>query len=1338
MFRASAYSLIGLVVFLMLSCSGGGSNPVAPPSGQGGEIPPALTGASAPPEVTDESQSQLWGLWDIYLNTETMEVEVVPNRGAQFTANVVQFVDGPPSNLVINIEDIIYGPDHIDIMVDVGLRHPFAGLDQYTGFDVCGVFMGNGSGVLDADSQFTTPSDLDQQLLNPDGFTRWFNANEFSNPANPVLGYTPGKSGTPGYVPTSELNPYKYFADGLGSKDDAYEFLMGNAERRGSFTPGNTNFRFYEIRFPTETDVNFQYAVIAHWKEPENPPYSLDQFAPEANADEALVIDVQDESILYYVDTNVNGGVVKLDITPWDWSAAAVSGVMEEYQINCYSTGWDGPFAVDMTAVEMGPNYNTFTAEIPVESLDSGDPVPVWVEVLYPGLDYTNEFGVQNGADGILASYFFMEIPVASELPNPITVISPNGGEDLLVGGSYEVEWLSTISGGTVTIQYSKDNFVSDVNEIISGGPNTGSYMWDAIPDDPTSSARVRVIYDPEPGLYDDSDEVFNIVYPEVEVTIPNGGEEFGIGTDRDIEWSTNIPNGTVTIEYSKDDFGSDVNTIVAGVANSGSYTWTNIPDDPTSTAKVRITHDTFTSATDVSDDYFAIVELIITVTQPNGGEQWLVGDSKNITWTSGFSLGTVAIEYSKDNFVSDINTIATSEPLDGSYTWNPIPDDPSNTVKVRISWEQDTSISDMSDANFSIVTPTVTVTSPNGGEQFLVGESENITWTSNIPGGNVTIRYSKDNFVSDVNTIIAGTANDGSYTWNPIPNDPSTTVKVRITHDTFTSATDESDNNFSIVIGNITVASPNGSEEWIVGSSHDVTWTSNISGGTVKIEYSKDNFGSDVNTIVTGTANDGSYTWNPIPDDPSTTARVKITYEPQTSINDISDADFTIAKPTITVTSPNGGELWYAGDNEDITWTSQYVSGNVLIEYSKDNFVSDINTIQASAFNDGSYTWNVPEDPSDTVRVRISSVLDSTVNDTSDDDFTICSGLAPLDVTGFTASDGNGSLNNREVQLSWTSSGCVDFYDIERYNYAWGADYAPGSWAWEALTTVSGSTSSYLDTDAYYASATHPVQYRIKARNSNGSSAWATDNGYPKLRNVYITFWCWAEDDSGTNPFTTWTRAMNDLTWCNSLWNKYGLNFVLENPNGQFRWFSNPAWYNLSGDERFDMHAALGEITSPQSVNVYYTATWNGGSKGAWCQSFCDSSYSTTEHIIICIYGTGWSPAYQMVLAHENGHGVARLFDQYNVDPNRNLIIESGETCAAAKSSHWSVGCEWELLCDDAACYPQNPNAGSKTPRNLMWYGWLDSINNYNLVDSQWQYFDAWVSNNESNYPYP
>ena len=93
-----------------------------------------------------------------------------------------------------------------------------------------------------------------------------------------------------------------------------------------------------------------------------------------------------------------------------------------------------------------------------------------------------------------------------------------------------------------------------------------------------------------------------------------------------------------------------------------------------------------------------------IEVLTPNGGEEWAPGTDEEITWDFYNVTGTVFIEYSKDYFVSDINTITTDEANDGSFIWENIPDDYSDTVRVRVSWTDDPSVNDVSDEDFSIV----------------------------------------------------------------------------------------------------------------------------------------------------------------------------------------------------------------------------------------------------------------------------------------------------------------------------------------------------------------------------------------------------------------------------------------------------------------------------------------------------------------------------------------------------------------------------------------------------------------------------------------------------------
>ncbi len=183
-----------------------------------------------------------------------------------------------------------------------------------------------------------------------------------------------------------------------------------------------------------------------------------------------------------------------------------------------------------------------------------------------------------------------------------------------------------------------------------------------------------------------------------------------------------------------------------------------------------------------------------------------------------------------------------------------------------------------------------------------------------------------------------------------------------------------------------IEVTSPNGGENWCAGSTKNVTWGSENLAGNVKIDYST-NGGGSWNAITASTPNDGEYSWDIPPDvSASTTCRVKIS-DVDDDPSDMSDADFTISQKAVTVVSPNGGEALVVNEPHGITWVYSCLD-YVSIEYST-NSGADWNTVVSSTPSDGFYTWQVPDTPSDSCRIRICDTT-GTPCDTSDDDFSI------------------------------------------------------------------------------------------------------------------------------------------------------------------------------------------------------------------------------------------------------------------------------------------------------------------------------------------------------------
>ena len=101
-----------------------------------------------------------------------------------------------------------------------------------------------------------------------------------------------------------------------------------------------------------------------------------------------------------------------------------------------------------------------------------------------------------------------------------------------------------------------------------------------------------------------------------------------------------------------------------------------------------------------------------------------------------------------------------------------------------------------------------------------------------------------------------------------------------------------------------VTVTAPNGGESWAATTAHSITWdTTGILAG-VNIDYST-NDGTDWTRVVSGTANDGEYSWT-VPDVLSSSCRVRVS-DTDGDPGDASDASFAItAAPAETVSAPS------------------------------------------------------------------------------------------------------------------------------------------------------------------------------------------------------------------------------------------------------------------------------------------------------------------------------------------------------------------------------------------------------------------------------------------------
>lgn len=684
-----------------------------------------------------------------------------------------------------------------------------------------------------------------------------------------------------------------------------------------------------------------------------------------------------------------------------------------------------------------------------------------------------------------------------TQAPPSITVTTPNGGQTWTVNSNQYIYWTST-SVNFVKIEYSIDNGSSWITIANSVNASNGYYLW-TVPNTPSQFCLIRISDMSNPSINDQSNSNFYIVNPTIVVTTPNGGETFTALTYNTITWSSSYISNYVTIHYSTNN-GLSWNTVVNGAPNSGSYNWL-VPNTPSSQCLVRVRDYYNANIFDISDNLFIIDQPApsIVVTSPNGGEIFGVGSNQNITWTS-YSVSNVNIEYST-NGGGTYNTIASNIPASqGSYLWT-VPATPSNSCRIRISDASNSSLNDVSNSNFSIVQPIITVTAPNGGQQIQALNNYTITWNSSGISNYVTIKLSIDSGATWSN-IVSATYNSGSYNWY-VPNTPSTNCYIKVIDYYNSSIFDTSNYVFTILQAppSIQLLNPNGGQTLAVGSTYNITWNSS-SINNVKLEYSINN-GSTWSTIANSIpASNGSYAWT-IPSTPSQLCLVRISDASNSNYADISDNVFTIANPYITVTTPNGGELYNAGSNTYITWNSLGVS-NVKIHYSLDNGATWLIAVN-NMVNNGYYYWNVPNVSSNNCLIKVSnSAPNSQLFDESDNTFSIQQPNPSITLTN--PNGGENYFVGNSYYITWNSTGVSNIkieYStnngstwntiVSSYPASYGYYYwnVPNTVTTQALVKVSSTANSNVNDVSNNTFTISSSQPQIVVTSPNGNETW-------------------------------------------------------------------------------------------------------------------------------------------------------------------------------------------------------------------------------------------------------
>lgn len=594
-----------------------------------------------------------------------------------------------------------------------------------------------------------------------------------------------------------------------------------------------------------------------------------------------------------------------------------------------------------------------------------------------------------------------------------VTVVSPNGaerGRDAWIAAvPYEVEWSwAGVVSDNLEVSYSEDGYDGPWEIIASGvergDGGTNSVTW-VTPQPPSgestlSNVVVRVRDLDDDTIVDWSDAPFEITQ-RFKVVTPNGGERWYIGETNSIRWesahqlSTRVSifmaadgENFIPDPFDPDSKGYVIEPLATNINASADnvYHWAtprNVADLLSTNAKVLIQAPNGLYADD-SDDVFSMVGIVVT--RPRGGQNVRQGDLFDIEWRSMSAGNNVHIDISLDggdSYQSNLFSNVQNQNGDNTRPWNVVQPE-ANVVILRVRSLEDNRIIGYSEP-FTIAG--IDITSPSGGEEWLAGTTQEITWTAGGVGNTVSIYYT--DLFEGANTvwepITLQTPNTLSYNWT-VSDRVSPFARIRIVSDEDPELFAISAQNFNIA--GVKVTYPNSfSDTLIMGNQYQMTHAgAPMRWLRVSLEISYDR---EENWQLLGPAADDWTLRQPFPfrpTRPSRQTKVRATVLgatdpdglPLTNVVDVSDEYFTVEG--ILMEAPLAGEIFTLGDNHDISWVSAGAGTAATILYSSgnDGFIP----IAPGVFNNqafpgnNDYSWQVPTTlrPSANARIRVIS----------------------------------------------------------------------------------------------------------------------------------------------------------------------------------------------------------------------------------------------------------------------------------------------------------------------------------------------------------------------------
>lgn len=279
-----------------------------------------------------------------------------------------------------------------------------------------------------------------------------------------------------------------------------------------------------------------------------------------------------------------------------------------------------------------------------------------------------------------------------------------------------------------------------------------------------------------------------------------------------------------------------------------------------------------------------------------------------------------------------------------------------------------------------------VQVISPNGGEIWNAGSPVLVSFNNSGAEDWFIIELSSDNGASwvELDYSYGFTGLNEIFTYATF--EESAEAKIRVSNYYVPGISDESDAVFTIVVPAYFIYSPQQGDAYFEGQDIYVQWnTTNMN--PVNIEFSSDN--GNTWTLVGSELTTYYYSFA-APQSVSDQCVLRLSDATDPTVYSLSGTFSIIPAPTISLITPNGGEVWNYGEEYTVSWTGEGLDYYVMIEFSGDGGSSWQQLAYAETSPTGGSAMVSPLlYPTTSARIRVVDYY-SGANDESDADFTV------------------------------------------------------------------------------------------------------------------------------------------------------------------------------------------------------------------------------------------------------------------------------------------------------------------------------------------------------------